>query len=109
MKNMKKSIMTVASALMLGSILLSPHLTALAAPAGGRQASAVTEEQAKELAAAKAGLSVSDLSFFWMEKEWDDGRLCYEGEFVHNTTEYEFEIDANTGTVTEWETESIYD
>lgn len=69
----------------------------------------VTKDQAKEIAASKAGLSVSDLSFFWMEKEWDDGRLCYEGEFVHKTTEYEFEIDVDTGTVTEWDTESIYD
>ena len=88
MKNMKKSVITAASVLMLGSVLLPSHLTALAS---------------------KAGLSVSDLSFFWMEKEWDDGRLCYEGEFVHKTTEYEFEIDVNTGTVTEWDTESIYD
>ena len=74
-----------------------------------RQSTAVTKDQVKEIAASKAGLSVSDLSFFWMEKEWDDGRLCYEGEFVHKTTEYEFEIDVNTGTVTEWDTESIYD
>ena len=95
MKNMKKSVITAASVLMLGSVLLPSHLTALAAPSGAQQS--------------KAGLSVSDLSFFWMEKEWDDGRLCYEGEFVHKTTEYEFEIDVNTGTVTEWDTESIYD
>ena len=101
MKNMKKSVITAASVLMLGSVLLPSHLTALAA--------AVTKDQVKEIAASKAGLSVSDLSFFWMEKEWDDGRLCYEGEFVHKTTEYEFEIDVNTGTVTEWDTESIYD
>ncbi len=94
---------------MLGSVLLPSHLTALAAPSGAQQSTAVTKDQAKEIAASKAGLSVSDLSFFWMEKEWDDGRLCYEGEFVHKTTEYEFEIDVNTGTVTEWDTESIYD
>lgn len=109
MKNMRKSVITAASVLMLGSVLLPSHLTALAAPAGAQQSAAVTEDQAKEIAASKAGLSVSDLSFFWMEKEWDDGRLCYEGEFVHKTTEYEFEIDVNTGTVTEWDTESIYD
>ena len=88
---------------------VSSHLTALAASSGAQQSTAVTEEQAKEIAASKAGLSVSDLSFFWMEKEWDDGRLCYEGEFVYKTTEYEFEIDVNTGTITEWDTESIYD
>ena len=109
MKNMKKSVITAASVLMLGSVLLPSHLTALAAPSGAQQSTAVTKDQAKEIAASKAGLSVSDLSFFWMEKEWDDGRLCYEGEFVHKTTEYEFEIDVNTGTVTEWDTESSDD
>ena len=75
----KKSVITAASVLMLGSVLLPSHLTALAAPSGAQQSTAVTKDQAKEIAASKAGLSVSDLSFFWMEKEWDDGRLCYEG------------------------------
>lgn len=109
MKNMRKSVITATSVLMLGSVLLPSHLSALAAPVGTQQSTAVTEDQAKEMVASKAGLSLSDLSFFWIEKEWDNGRLCYEGEFVHKTTEYEFEIDVNTGTVTEWDTESIYD
>ena len=109
MKNMRKSVITAASVFMLGSVLLPSRLTALATPANGQQTSAVTEDQAKEIASSKAGLTISDLSFFRMEKEWDDGRLCYEGEFVYGTTEYEFEIDMNTGAVTEWDTESSYD
>ena len=68
MKNMKKSVITAASVLMLGSVLLPSHLTALAAPSGAQQSTAVTKDQAKEIAASKAGLSVSDLSFFWMER-----------------------------------------
>ena len=57
MKNMKKSVITAASVLMLGSVLLPSHLTALAAPSGAQQSTAVTKDQAKEIAASKAGLS----------------------------------------------------
>lgn len=41
-------------------------------------------------------------------KEYDDGRFVYEGEIIYNATEYEFKIDASTGTVLEWEAESVY-
>ena len=47
MKNMKKSVITAASVLMLGSVLLPSHLTALAAPSGAQQSTAVTKDQAK--------------------------------------------------------------
>ena len=53
MKNMKKSVITAASVLMLGSVLLPSHLTALAAPSGAQQSTAVTKDQAKEIAAPK--------------------------------------------------------
>ena len=33
--------------------------------------------------------------------------MVYEGELIYNGTEYEFKIDAATGTVLEWESESI--
>lgn len=38
-----------------------------------------------------------------IELDQDDGRYIYEGELWHNGTEYEFEIDANTGRVIKWE------
>ena len=50
MKNMKKSVITAASVLMLGSVLLPSHLTALAAPSGAQQSTAVTKDQVKEIA-----------------------------------------------------------
>lgn len=39
----------------------------------------------------------------------DDGIDIYEGSVVYDKIEYDFEIDAKTGDVLEWESESIYD
>ncbi len=39
----------------------------------------------------------------------DDGREIYEGSVIYKAMEYDFEIDAQTGSVIEWEAESIYD
>ena len=44
-----------------------------------------------------------------IEKDRDDGRIVYEGEIIYNEKEYEFEIDGHTGTIIEWEVESVYD
>lgn len=42
-----------------------------------------------------------------LKLEYDDGILLYEGEIVYGDWEYEFEIDANSGTFYQWEQESI--
>lgn len=42
------------------------------------------------------------------KKDYDDGRVEYEGEIVYNGMEYEFEVDAQTGNITKWEVESVY-
>ena len=39
----------------------------------------------------------------------DNGRTVYEGSLVLDQTEYDFEIDAETGAFLEWEQESIHD
>ena len=38
-------------------------------------------------------------------RDYDHGRLEYEGEIHYNGYEYDFEIDADTGTFTKWEVE----
>lgn len=41
--------------------------------------------------------------------DYDDGRRVYEGKIIYQAMEYDFEIDAATGNVTDWDVESIYD
>ena len=52
----------------------------------------------------------------WPQNDYDqtafkmvDGRMTYEGKIVYNGMEYEFEVDAHSGTITDWDSESIYD
>lgn len=52
------------------------------------------------------GASEKDLR---IHKDSDDGRDIYEGSIVYNEKEYEFEIDAVSGEILEWDSESIYD
>lgn len=41
-----------------------------------------------------------------IELERDDGWLIYEGDILYNRMEYEFEIDAQSGTMLKWEEEA---
>ena len=60
-------------------------------------------ERAKEIALQHAGLSASGVNFVKAELDYDDGRAEYEIEFHHNFREYEYTIDAASGTILEAE------
>ena len=42
-------------------------------------------------------------TFRELKLDRDDGRAVYEGEMYSNGTQYEFEIDAVTGAVLDWD------
>ena len=64
----------------------------------------VSMEEAMQIALARVpGATEQDVS---IELERDDGWLIYEGDILYNRMEYEFEIDAETGTVLKWEEEA---
>lgn len=68
--------------------------------ASSTSGSAVTLEQARELVLERVpGAAASDVQ---IEQERDDGRDIYEGEVYYDRTEYEFEIDASTGSFIKW-------
>lgn len=65
----------------------------------------VDAEQAKNIAADHAGFSVSEVTFSKVELDYDDGKAVYEIEFYNGQTEYEYEVDAATGDILEYESE----
>ena len=63
----------------------------------------ISEGEAVKILAEKIpGLQDSNI---WIKLDMEDGRLVYEGEIIQDGMEYEFEIDANDGTILSWETE----
>ena len=69
----------------------------------------ITEEAALAAALADAGLSENDISNVEIEFDYDKGRMIYEIEFISGNFEYEYEIDALTGEILEFEHENVSD
>lgn len=61
--------------------------------------SAVTEQQAKDIALKHAGVSEADVAFIRVQEDWDDGRAVYDVEFYINGKEYDYEIEKSTGKI----------
>ena len=59
----------------------------------------LTENEAKAVALADAGLTEGAVRFIRAELDRDDGRLHYDIDFVTDDTEYDYEIDASTGNI----------
>ena len=62
-------------------------------------------DRAKAIAVGHAGVKSSDVVFSKAKLERDDGKLVYEIEFYSNYAEYEYTIDASSGTILEYETD----
>ena len=67
----------------------------------------VTEAEVERIVKERAGITEAIKIPFYLKQ--DDGRMVYEGEFVYKEYTYEFEVDAVTGTITDWDFESVYD
>ncbi len=59
----------------------------------------ISREKAQQLAQGKA----PNATLVKLEFDYDDGRAIYEGELRDGRTEYDFEIDAVTGSFIKWE------
>ena len=70
----------------------------------------ITADRAKQIALNHAGLTSSQVSFIRSHLDWDDGRQVYEVEFYNtsNYTEYDYEIDASTGTILSYDHDAEY-
>ena len=77
----------------------------IATSGSASQSAYIGLEAAKEAALKHAGVSASDATFVEAEYDYDDGRMVYEVEFHMKGTEYDYEIDAQTGEVVKYKTE----
>ena len=65
---------------------------------------AISSDEAVQSALSRVpGATVANVTEF--NRDYENGRLEYEGEIHYNGYEYDFEIDADTGTFTKWEVE----
>ena len=65
----------------------------------------ISKEEAKKIALAKVTGATDSHIRIHLEKE--DGKYVYEGTIQYNNKEYDFEIDATTGTVLDWDVEAV--
>ena len=78
-------------------------------PAGGNIDTAqISEDAAKKTILEKIPGATEEHIKEWKTSR-DDGRQKYEGKVIFEETEYEFELDANSGEMLKWETEAIHD
>ena len=66
----------------------------------------VSEADAKKTALDRVS-GATDKNLYEWKLDYDDGRPEYEGKIIYGGTEYEFTIDASTGSVMEWDAEKV--
>lgn len=76
------------------------------APSSGQNTAVeITQDRAKEIAFTHAGVKADDVKGLKAERERDDGVVKYEIEFYADGVEYDYEINAVTGTIIKCERE----
>ena len=66
----------------------------------------VSEADAKKTALDRVS-GATDKNLYEWKLDYEDGHPEYEGKIIYGGTEYEFTIDAATGSVTEWDAEKV--
>ena len=67
----------------------------------------VDEAAAQKIALEHAGVKAADATITKSKLDYEDGHPEYEGKIIYGGTEYEFTIDAATGSVMEWDAEKV--
>ncbi|MDR1538929.1 MAG: PepSY domain-containing protein [Clostridiales bacterium] len=65
----------------------------------------IGEAEAKNIALSHAGVSETSLRGLSVSLDMDHGRAAYEVEFKNGRIEYEYEIDASSGEILEWDSD----
>ena len=91
---MKKAVAMVMAVMMV--VVLSVSAFA---------AGSLSFDQAKMTALNYAGVNAADATFTKAKLDLENGRMVYEFEFYANSTEYDVDVDANTGDIVKFTTE----
>ncbi len=76
-----------------------------ASSAGTGDGSYISVDSAKSIALSHAGVDASSAVFSKAKLERDDGRMVYEIEFYSGGMEYEYKLDASSGSILEYESD----
>lgn len=79
--------------------LLLAILVVLLVGCGAAAEAEITAEQAQTIALEHAGLTADQVTRLNTHQDRDSGNLHYDVEFHHDGFEYDYEIDAATGTI----------
>lgn len=63
----------------------------------------IGEEEAKSIAVNHAGFALADVNLLKVKLDMEDGKTVYEVEFYKENKEYDYTIDASTGTILEYD------
>lgn len=67
----------------------------------------IGHDAALNAAVSAAGTTADNVTLTGTDMDYEHGRMVYEVEFIYNNLEYEYEIDATTGEVVDYKTESL--
>ena len=65
----------------------------------------IGEEEAKKIAFTNSKVNSSNVTLIKAKLDFEEGKFIYEVSFINENIEYEYEIDAKTGTITDYEKE----
>jgi len=99
-----KGLAVICAIMVIGAVLLSSTVFAATSISNGTS-KYIDEAKAKTIALEHAGLNESQVTFIKAHLDRDDGRDVYDVEFYSGNTEYDYEIDAATGTILEYDRE----
>ena len=72
----------------------------------GLASAAISREEAKNIALEHAGVSASEVDYIRVKEEWEWGHAVYDVDFYANYTEYDYDVDKETGNILKSEYET---
>lgn len=102
-----KTPVIILAAILLIGIGIAVGMGIMAQTSAAKGSSYIGAERAKTVALESVGVSPSKATFTKAELDRENGTPIYEIEFFSGVNEYEFEIDARTGTVLEKKSEAL--